>query len=80
MVLNGLINTRISSCREMNIDAVGISGVDAGRKGLISVRPYASTTAEPSTTAVGDIDAQHHGADQAARQRPHAGGESAVVR
>jgi acetylglutamate kinase len=31
MVLNGLINTRILGiCREMNIDAVGISGVDAG--------------------------------------------------
>src|SRR6187455_1343262 len=30
MVLNGLINTRILSlCREMDIDAVGISGVDA---------------------------------------------------
>jgi len=31
MVLNGLINTRILAlCREMDIDAVGISGVDAG--------------------------------------------------
>jgi acetylglutamate kinase len=31
MVLNGLINTRILGiCRELNIDAVGISGVDAG--------------------------------------------------
>jgi acetylglutamate kinase len=31
MVLNGLINTRIlGMCRELNIDAVGISGVDAG--------------------------------------------------
>jgi acetylglutamate kinase len=31
MVLNGLINTRvIGICRELNIDAVGISGVDAG--------------------------------------------------
>jgi acetylglutamate kinase len=31
MVLNGLINTRILAiCRELNIDAVGISGVDAG--------------------------------------------------
>jgi acetylglutamate kinase len=31
MVLNGLINTRmLSLCRDMGIDAVGISGVDAG--------------------------------------------------
>ncbi len=31
MVLNGLINTRILSiCRELGIDAVGLSGVDAG--------------------------------------------------
>lgn len=31
MVLNGLINTRIlATCRELGIDAVGISGVDAG--------------------------------------------------
>ncbi len=31
MVLNGLINTRILAiCRELDIQAVGISGVDAG--------------------------------------------------
>jgi acetylglutamate kinase len=31
MVLSGLINTRIlAMCRELNIDAIGISGVDAG--------------------------------------------------
>jgi acetylglutamate kinase len=31
MVLNGLINTRLLAiCREMEIDAVGVSGVDAG--------------------------------------------------
>src|SRR3977135_2649253 len=31
MVLNGLINTRIlGMCRDLNIEAVGISGVDAG--------------------------------------------------
>jgi acetylglutamate kinase len=31
MVLNGLINTRILGiCRDLNIDAVGISGLDAG--------------------------------------------------
>ncbi|HVH82955.1 MAG TPA: acetylglutamate kinase, partial [Steroidobacteraceae bacterium] len=31
MVLNGLINTRVlAMCRDLDIDAVGISGVDAG--------------------------------------------------
>src|SRR5579872_2753228 len=31
MILNGLINTRILAiCRDLNVDAVGISGVDAG--------------------------------------------------
>ena len=31
MVLNGLINTRVLAiCRDLDIDAVGISGVDAG--------------------------------------------------
>jgi acetylglutamate kinase len=31
MVLNGLINTRIlATCRELGIDAIGVSGVDAG--------------------------------------------------
>ena len=31
MVLNGLINTRLLAiCRDLNIDAVGLSGVDAG--------------------------------------------------
>ena len=31
MVLNGLINTRILAiCRELEIEAVGLSGVDAG--------------------------------------------------
>jgi acetylglutamate kinase len=31
MVLSGLINTRILAlCRELNIDAIGVSGVDAG--------------------------------------------------
>jgi len=31
MVLNGLINTRLlAMCRELEIDAVGVSGVDAG--------------------------------------------------
>src|SRR5215470_15231473 len=31
MILNGLINTRVLAiCRDLNIEAVGISGVDAG--------------------------------------------------
>jgi len=31
MVLSGLINTRIlASCRELGVDAIGVSGVDAG--------------------------------------------------
>jgi acetylglutamate kinase len=31
MVLNGLINTRVlGMCRDLNVDAIGISGVDAG--------------------------------------------------
>ena len=31
MVLNGLINTRIlATCRELGVDAIGLSGVDAG--------------------------------------------------
>jgi acetylglutamate kinase len=31
MVLNGLINTRVlAMCRDLNVDAIGISGVDAG--------------------------------------------------
>ena len=31
MVLNGVINTRVlAMCRDLNIDAVGLSGVDAG--------------------------------------------------
>src|SRR6201984_1910449 len=40
MVLNGLINTRVlGMCRDLNIDAVGISGVDAGLVGSPRGRP-----------------------------------------
>jgi acetylglutamate kinase len=59
MVLNGLINTRIlAMCRELDIDAVGISGVDAG---LIHAhkRPptrLASTGETVDYGYVGDID------------------------
>ena len=60
MVLNGLINTKLLSlCREMNIDAVGISGVDAG---LIRAhkRPPVKLADSGETVDygfVGDIDA-----------------------
>jgi acetylglutamate kinase len=60
MVLNGLINTRILGiCREVNIDAVGISGVDAG---LIRAhrRPPVRVESTGETVdygLVGDIDA-----------------------
>ncbi len=59
MVLNGLINTRIlGMCRDLNIDAVGISGVDAG---LVRAhrRPPVKVGATGETVDygfVGDID------------------------
>lgn len=59
MVLNGLINTRILAiCRELDIDAVGMSGVDAG---LISAhrRPPVKIEGESGPVDfgfVGDID------------------------
>src|SRR5438132_1003076 len=59
MVLNGLINTRIlGMCRDLNIDAVGISGVDAG---LVRAhkRPPVRLTADAELVDfgfVGDID------------------------
>jgi acetylglutamate kinase len=59
MVLNGLINTQIlGMCRDLNIDAVGISGVDAGL-----VRAHRRPPVKMATTGetidygfVGDID------------------------
>jgi acetylglutamate kinase len=60
MVLNGLINTRILSiCRDLNIDAVGLSGVDAG---LVQAhrRPPVKLPGSDETVDfgfVGDIDA-----------------------
>ena len=60
MVLNGLINTRVlAMCRDLNIDAVGISGVDAG---LVRARrrppvALASDGAMVDFGFVGDIDA-----------------------
>jgi len=59
MVLNGLINTRVLAiCRDLNIDAVGISGVDAG---LVRAhrRPPAALAANGELVdfgVVGDID------------------------
>ena len=60
MVLNGLINTKLLAfCREMDIDAVGISGVDAG---LIRAHKRAPVKLEDTGEMVdygfvGDIDA-----------------------
>jgi acetylglutamate kinase len=58
MVLNGLINTRILGiCRDLNIDAVGISGVDAG---LVRAHRRAPVKVASGETVdygfVGDID------------------------
>jgi acetylglutamate kinase len=60
MVLNGLINTRVLSiCRDLNIDAVGLSGVDAGLV-LAHRRPpvkVAGVEQPVDFGFVGDIDA-----------------------
>jgi acetylglutamate kinase len=59
MVLNGLINTRILAiCRDLNIQAVGISGVDAG---LVQAHRRKPVKLEGSSEVVdygqvGDID------------------------
>jgi acetylglutamate kinase len=58
MVLNGLINTKLlAHCREMNIDAIGISGVDAG---LIRAHKRAPVKLDSGEVVdygfVGDID------------------------
>jgi acetylglutamate kinase len=60
MVLNGLINTRVlAMCRDLNVDTVGISGVDAG---LVRAhkRPPVRLSADGAPVDfgyVGDIDA-----------------------
>jgi len=60
MVLNGLINTRILAiCRDLEIDAVGISGVDAGlvqahRRPPVRLQPGDAETVDFGF--VGDID------------------------
>ncbi len=61
MVLNGLINTRILAiCRDLDIDAVGLSGVDAGlirahRRPPVQISKNSSETVDYGF--VGDIDA-----------------------
>ena len=57
MVLNGLINTKLlAMCRELDIEAVGVSGVDAG---LIKAHKRPPVSVEGETVDygyVGDID------------------------
>ena len=82
MVLNGLINTRmLAICRELNIEAVGISGVDAGlvrahRRPPVS-RPAAARwwTSASSAKSIRSTPRVHQ---QASRQRPDAGNQPAV--
>ena len=59
MVLNGLINTRVLGlCRDLNIEAVGISGVDAGLVRAHKRPPVLSADGELVDFGfVGDIDA-----------------------
>ena len=60
MVLNGLINTRIlAMCRDLQIDAVGLSGVDAGLVQAHRRPPVRLQPTDPVTVDfgfVGDID------------------------
>ena len=66
MVLNGLINTRILAiCRELDIEAIGLSGVDAG---LIRAHKRAAGRGSPAGSSetvdygfVGDIDSVNVG-------------------
>lgn len=59
MVLNGLINTRILSiCRDLDVDAVGVSGVDAGLVRAHRRGPVTLASGELIDFGfVGDIDA-----------------------
>ena len=60
MVLNGLISTRIRAlCRDLNIDAVGVSGVDAGLVRAHKRPPVKlpGTSEAVDFGFVGDIDA-----------------------
>lgn len=58
MVLNGLINTRVLGiCRELDIEAVGVSGVDAGLITAHKRAPVKSASGETIDYGyVGDID------------------------
>jgi acetylglutamate kinase len=58
MVLNGLINTQLLAyCREMNLDAVGVSGVDAGLVRAHKRGPVKVNGETVDYGFVGDIDA-----------------------
>jgi acetylglutamate kinase len=61
MVLNGLINTRVlAMCRDLGIDAIGISGVDAGLIRAHKRPPVKLSDGSGNTVDygfVGDIDA-----------------------
>jgi acetylglutamate kinase len=59
MVLNGLINTQVLGiCRDLNVDAVGISGVDAGLVRAHKRPPVKAASGELVDFGfVGDIDA-----------------------
>ena len=57
MVLNGLINTRLlAMCRELDIEAVGVSGVDAGLIKAHKRPPVRVDQAMVDYGFVGDID------------------------
>ena len=83
MVLNGLINTRILAiCRELDIEAIGLSGVDAG---LIRahkrppVRVAEGSERDRGLRIRGQYRfGQHGGHREAARERLDAGGQSFV--
>ncbi len=84
MVLNGLINTQILAiCRDLDIAAVGLSGVAAG---LVRAhrRPPVECPGESAPVDfgfVGDIDTIDAGViRKASRQRPHARDQPAVGR
>lgn len=76
MVLNGLINTRIlAMCRELGVDAIGVSGVDAG---LVRARRRPPVEVDGQTVDygfVGDVT----GMDIAVLQKQLEGGLMPVV-
>ena len=85
MVLNGSINTRILAiCRELDIEAIGISGVDAGLIRAHKRPPVAAANGSAESVDygfVGDIDAVNAAVlDKLLDERLDAGRESAVGR